>query len=76
MLWLVPCGVCGVLVLRINGQLVALKEIRMKTEEGVPFTAIREGRETHKEKHLETLYTPIETHIDTQILLQSGNRNK
>ncbi|XP_034411406.1 cyclin-dependent kinase 15 isoform X2 [Cyclopterus lumpus] len=28
---------------RINGQLVALKEIRMKTEEGVPFTAIREA---------------------------------
>ncbi|XP_075951100.1 cyclin-dependent kinase 15 [Anarhichas minor] len=30
-------------VSRINGQLVALKEIRMKTEEGVPFTAIREA---------------------------------
>lgn len=29
--------------LRINGQLVALKVIRMKTEEGIPFTAIREG---------------------------------
>lgn len=28
---------------RINGQLVALKVIRMKTEEGIPFTAIREG---------------------------------
>ncbi|XP_069471607.1 cyclin-dependent kinase 15 [Ambystoma mexicanum] len=28
---------------RINGQLVALKVISMKTEEGVPFTAIREG---------------------------------
>ncbi|XP_040888269.1 cyclin-dependent kinase 15 [Toxotes jaculatrix] len=28
---------------RINGQLVALKVIRMKTEEGVPFTAIREA---------------------------------
>uniref|UniRef100_A0A3Q3FMV7 mitogen-activated protein kinase n=1 Tax=Labrus bergylta TaxID=56723 RepID=A0A3Q3FMV7_9LABR len=27
----------------INGQLVALKVIRMKTEEGVPFTAIREA---------------------------------
>ncbi|KAM6945747.1 cyclin-dependent kinase 15 [Aplochiton taeniatus] len=27
---------------RINGHLVALKVIRMKTEEGVPFTAIRE----------------------------------
>ncbi|XP_028428481.1 cyclin-dependent kinase 15 [Perca flavescens] len=27
---------------RINGQLVALKVIRMKTEEGIPFTAIRE----------------------------------
>lgn len=30
-------------VSRINGQLVALKVIRMKTEEGVPFTAIREA---------------------------------
>ncbi|KAM6893019.1 cyclin-dependent kinase 15 [Lycodopsis pacificus] len=30
-------------VSRINGQLVALKEIRMKTEEGIPFTAIREA---------------------------------
>ncbi|XP_069082152.1 cyclin-dependent kinase 15 isoform X1 [Pleurodeles waltl] len=28
---------------RINGQLVAMKVISMKTEEGVPFTAIREG---------------------------------
>ncbi|XP_076871769.1 cyclin-dependent kinase 15 isoform X2 [Brachyhypopomus gauderio] len=28
---------------RINGNLVALKVIRMKTEEGVPFTAIREA---------------------------------
>uniref|UniRef100_A0A3B4XTN8 mitogen-activated protein kinase n=1 Tax=Seriola lalandi dorsalis TaxID=1841481 RepID=A0A3B4XTN8_SERLL len=28
---------------QINGQLVALKVIRMKTEEGVPFTAIREA---------------------------------
>ncbi|XP_064826940.1 cyclin-dependent kinase 15-like isoform X1 [Oncorhynchus masou masou] len=28
---------------RINGHLVALKVIRMKTEEGVPFTAIREA---------------------------------
>ncbi|XP_047187487.1 cyclin-dependent kinase 15 isoform X2 [Scophthalmus maximus] len=28
---------------RINGQLVALKVIHMKTEEGVPFTAIREA---------------------------------
>ncbi|XP_042369044.1 cyclin-dependent kinase 15-like [Plectropomus leopardus] len=28
---------------RINGQLVALKVIRTKTEEGVPFTAIREA---------------------------------
>ncbi|XP_017295829.2 cyclin-dependent kinase 15 isoform X2 [Kryptolebias marmoratus] len=27
---------------RINGQLVALKVIRMKMEEGIPFTAIRE----------------------------------
>ena len=31
--------------MRINGQLVALKVIRMKTEEGVPFTAIREGQQ-------------------------------
>ncbi|XP_023661790.1 cyclin-dependent kinase 15 isoform X2 [Paramormyrops kingsleyae] len=28
---------------RINGHLVALKVIRMKTEEGIPFTAIREA---------------------------------
>lgn len=35
-----PC-VCAK---RINGHLVALKVIRMKTEEGVPFTAIREGK--------------------------------
>lgn len=28
---------------RINGQLVALKVISMNAEEGVPFTAIREG---------------------------------
>lgn len=28
---------------RINGHLVALKVIRMRTEEGVPFTAIREA---------------------------------
>uniref|UniRef100_A0A665U4H4 cyclin-dependent kinase n=1 Tax=Echeneis naucrates TaxID=173247 RepID=A0A665U4H4_ECHNA len=28
---------------RINGQLVALKVIQIKTEEGVPFTAIREA---------------------------------
>lgn len=31
------------LFVRINGQLVALKVIRIKTEEGIPFTAIREG---------------------------------
>lgn len=29
---------------RINGQLVALKVISMNEEEGVPFTAIREGK--------------------------------
>ncbi|XP_045152243.1 cyclin-dependent kinase 15 isoform X2 [Echinops telfairi] len=29
---------------RINGQLVALKVISMNAEEGVPFTAIREGK--------------------------------
>ena len=28
----------------INGQLVAMKEIRLNAEEGTPFTAIREGR--------------------------------
>ena len=27
----------------VNGQLVALKEIRLNAEEGTPFTAIREG---------------------------------
>lgn len=35
------------LLRRINGQLVALKVIRMKTEEGIPFTAIREGDQSH-----------------------------
>lgn len=30
-------------VSNINGQLVALKEIRLNAEEGTPFTAIREG---------------------------------
>lgn len=46
------------LLLRINGQLVALKVIRMKTEEGIPFTAIREGEgfsiEFRRVKELET----------------------
>ena len=27
----------------VNGQPVAMKEIRLNTEEGTPFTAIREG---------------------------------
>ncbi|XP_061571597.1 cyclin-dependent kinase 15-like [Cololabis saira] len=36
---------------RINGQLVALKQIRMKTEEGVPFTAIREASLLKRLKH-------------------------
>lgn len=36
---------CVFVSVRINGQLVALKMIRMKTEEGIPFTAIREGEE-------------------------------
>lgn len=38
-------------VSRINGQLVALKVIRMKTEEGVPFTAIREASLLKRLKH-------------------------
>lgn len=38
------CVLNVVLSIRINGHLVALKVIRMKTEEGVPFTAIREGK--------------------------------
>ncbi|TNN56031.1 Cyclin-dependent kinase 15 [Liparis tanakae] len=38
-------------VSRINGRLVALKEIRMKTEEGVPFTAIREASLLKALKH-------------------------
>lgn len=33
---------------RINGHLVALKVIHMKTEEGIPFTAIREGTAQHQ----------------------------
>uniref|UniRef100_A0A3Q2CJC9 cyclin-dependent kinase n=1 Tax=Cyprinodon variegatus TaxID=28743 RepID=A0A3Q2CJC9_CYPVA len=36
---------------RINGQLVALKVIRMKTEEGIPFTAIREASLLKHLKH-------------------------
>ncbi|KAF7218115.1 transcript variant X1, partial [Nothobranchius furzeri] len=36
---------------RINGQLVALKVIRMKKEEGVPFTAIREASLLKRLKH-------------------------
>uniref|UniRef100_A0A3B3IKZ6 Cyclin-dependent kinase 15 n=1 Tax=Oryzias latipes TaxID=8090 RepID=A0A3B3IKZ6_ORYLA len=36
---------------RINGQLVALKEIRMNTEEVVPFTAIREASLLKRLKH-------------------------
>ncbi|MEQ2183258.1 Cyclin-dependent kinase 15 [Goodea atripinnis] len=36
---------------RINGKLVALKVIRMKTEEGVPFTAIREASLLKHLKH-------------------------
>ncbi|XP_068165417.1 cyclin-dependent kinase 15 isoform X2 [Antennarius striatus] len=38
-------------VSRINGQLVALKVIRMKTEEGVPFTAMREASLLKRLKH-------------------------
>uniref|UniRef100_A0A3Q3XD29 Protein kinase domain-containing protein n=1 Tax=Mola mola TaxID=94237 RepID=A0A3Q3XD29_MOLML len=38
-------------LLRINGQLVALKVIHMKTEEGVPFTAIREASLLKRLKH-------------------------
>ncbi|XP_068612447.1 cyclin-dependent kinase 15 [Brachionichthys hirsutus] len=38
-------------VSRINGQLVALKVIRMRTEEGVPFTAIREASLLKRLKH-------------------------
>uniref|UniRef100_A0A8D0CTK1 mitogen-activated protein kinase n=1 Tax=Sander lucioperca TaxID=283035 RepID=A0A8D0CTK1_SANLU len=37
------CVTVSVCVTVINGQLVALKVIRMKTEEGIPFTAIREA---------------------------------
>lgn len=40
---------------RINGHLVALKVIHMKTEEGIPFTAIREGTAQHKCIH-ETIF--------------------
>ncbi|TDG95958.1 hypothetical protein EPR50_G00241930 [Perca flavescens] len=36
---------------RINGQLVALKVIRMKTEEGIPFTAIREDLAQYLSEH-------------------------
>ncbi|CAN0134114.1 unnamed protein product [Bubo scandiacus] len=36
---------------RINGQLVALKVIRMQAEEGVPFTAIREASLLKHLKH-------------------------
>ncbi|PKU48299.1 cyclin-dependent kinase 15 [Limosa lapponica baueri] len=36
---------------RINGQLVALKAIRLEAEEGVPFTAIREASLLKRLKH-------------------------
>ncbi|KAM6348682.1 LOW QUALITY PROTEIN: cyclin-dependent kinase 15 [Alca torda] len=36
---------------RINGQLVALKVIRLEAEEGVPFTAIREASLLKRLKH-------------------------
>lgn len=48
-----------IILRRINGQLVALKVIRMKTEEGVPFTAIREGK-TIKKKTLSTCMQLLE----------------
>lgn len=50
LLWTVSASVCvSVLSLpRINGQLVALKVISMNAEEGVPFTAIREGKTRKK----------------------------
>ncbi|XP_037546409.1 cyclin-dependent kinase 15 [Nematolebias whitei] len=38
-------------VSRINGQLVALKVIRMRTDEGIPFTAIREVSLLKRLKH-------------------------
>ncbi|PWA28344.1 hypothetical protein CCH79_00020773, partial [Gambusia affinis] len=40
-----------VFLFRINGQLVALKVIRMKTDEGIPFTAIREASLLKHLKH-------------------------
>lgn len=48
--WTISVSVCvSVLSLpRINGQLVALKVISMNAEEGVPFTAIREGKTRKK----------------------------
>jgi len=33
----------SVVVVRLTGKKVALKEIRLQPEEGTPFTAIREG---------------------------------
>ncbi len=52
--WKSVCIVCnwtfydavGVSILfsRVDGCIVALKEIKLQTEEGVPFTAIREGK--------------------------------
>lgn len=44
---------------RINGHLVALKVIHMKTEEGIPFTAIREGTATtqHTQPRYKSAYT-------------------
>uniref|UniRef100_A0A672T055 Cyclin-dependent kinase 15 n=1 Tax=Sinocyclocheilus grahami TaxID=75366 RepID=A0A672T055_SINGR len=41
---------------RINGHLVALKVIHMKTEEGIPFTAIREGTATAQHTHTHTIH--------------------
>lgn len=47
---------------RINGHLVALKVIHMKTEEGIPFTAIREGKcitHTHSQPRNKSAYTHV-----------------
>ncbi|KAK1876279.1 Cyclin-dependent kinase 15 [Dissostichus eleginoides] len=41
-------------VSRINGRLVALKEIRVKAEEGVPFTAMREETLTLVFEYMQT----------------------
>lgn len=52
----------------INGQLVALKEIRLNSEEGTPFTAIREGIVIFQ-KHIVELTMVVSKSMSSQVAL-------